>query len=113
MSGKGILAFVGKSVAFALISGVIWGLILVFIASFSTRHRGSSPSSDENTRITEQMDAYDKQTKEVQEQLERTAQQQERAAKLLETQERLYAEQERLQKRFAAILDKWERIPGK
>ena len=49
----------------------------------------------------------------MQEQLERTAQQQERAANLLETQERLAAEQEQLQKRFAAILDKWERIPGK
>lgn len=113
MSGKGVLVFVGKSVAFALISGVIWSLILVFIAGFSTRNSSSSPSSDESARVAEQMDAYDKQTKEVQEQLERTAQQQERTAKLLDTQEQLYAEQERLQKRFAAILEEWERIPGK
>jgi len=113
MSGKGVLEFVGKSVAFALISGVIWGLILVSIASFSTRHRGSSPSADEYAKVTEQMDAYDKQGREVQAQLERSAQQQERTARLLDTQQRLYAEQEQLQKRFAAILDKWERIPGK
>jgi hypothetical protein len=113
MNGKGVLEFVGKSVAFALISGVIWGLILVFIAGFSTRHRGSSPSAHENVRITEQMDAYDKQTKKVQEQLEHTAQQQERSAKLLDTQEQLYAEQEKLQKRFAAILEKWESALGK
>lgn len=113
MSGKGVLAFVGKSVAFALISGVIWGLIVVFIASFSTRHRSSSPSSDESAAMAERMDIYDKQANQVQEQLERSAQQQERTARLLETQERLYAEQERLQKRFAAILDKWERIAAK
>lgn len=113
MNGKGVLVFVGKSVAFALISGVIWGLILVFIASFSTRHRSSSSSSDQSARVTEQMDAYDKQAREVQEQLERSAQQQERTAKLLDTQERLYAEQEQLQKRFAAILDKWEGAPGR
>jgi len=113
MRGKAILVFVGKSAAFALISGVIWGLILIFIASFSTRPHGSSSSSEQSARVAEQMDAYDKQTRKVQEQLERTAQQQERAASLLETQERLYAEQEQLQKRFAAILDKWERIPGK
>ena len=110
MSVRGILVFVGKSVAFALISGLIWGAILVFIASFSTRH---SSSSDDRARIAEQMDVYDRQVKRAQEQLDFNAQQQERAAKLLSTQERLYAEQERLQKRFAAILDKWERLPGK
>jgi hypothetical protein len=72
------------------------------IAGFSTRYRTSSPSSDERDRITEQMDAYDRQVKETQEQLERSAQQQERTANLLDRQERLYAEQERLQRRFAA-----------
>lgn len=113
MRGNGIFEFVGKSVAFALISGLIWGLILIFIASFSTRYRGSSSSSDDSARVAEQMDAYDRQSKIAQEQLEYSAQQQERAAKLLDTQERLYAEQEQLQKRFAAILDKWERIPGR
>jgi len=113
MSGKAVLEFVGKSVAFALISGVIWGLILVFIAGFSTRHRGGSPSPDESTRIAEQWDAYDRQTKEVHEQLERTSQQQERATKLLDRQEQLYDEQERLQKRFATVLDKWERTSVK
>jgi hypothetical protein len=113
MSGKGVLLFVGKSVAFSLISGVIWGLILVFIASFSTRHGDASASSDESARIKEQWNAYEKQTKEVQDQLERATQQQERAAKLLDTQERLYAEQERLQKRFAVILDRWERTSGR
>ena len=113
MSGKGVLEFVGKSVAFALISGLVWGLILVFIASFSTRYRNNPSSYDDSARVTEQMDAYEKQVKEVQEQLERTAQQQERTGKLLDTQERLYAEQEQLQKRFAAILDKWERTSGR
>jgi hypothetical protein len=113
MSGKDILAFVGKSVAFALISGLIWGLILVFIASFSTRDRSAADSYYESARVAEQMDAYEKQTRQVQEQLERTAQQQERAATLLDTQERLYAEQEQLQKRLANILDKWERMPIK
>ncbi len=113
MSGKSVLNFVVKSVAFALISGVVWGLILVFFASFSTRYRSGSTSSNESARVTEQMDAYDKQAREVQEQLERSAQQQERTAKLNDTQERLYAEQEQLQKRFAAILDKWEKIPSK
>jgi hypothetical protein len=113
MSGKGALMFVGKSIAFALISGLIWGLILVFIASFSTRHRSGAPSFDDRTRMTQQMDAYDRQVKETQEQLARSAQQQERAANLLDRQERLYAEQEQLQKRFAAILEKWEKIPSK
>ncbi|WP_116812345.1 hypothetical protein [Steroidobacter cummioxidans] len=113
MSGKGALAFVGKSVAFALISGLVWGLILVFIASFSSRHRSGSPSFDDRGRMTEQMDAYDRQVKETQEQLERSAQQQERTANLLDRQERLYAEQEQLQRRFAAILEKWEKIPSK
>ena len=112
MSGKGVLVFVGKSIAFALISGLVWGLIAVFIASFSTRNRGDS-SAEDRERMTEQMDAYDRQVKEAQEQLERSAQQQERNAKLLDRQERLYAEQEQLQKRFAAILEKWEKIPGK
>lgn len=113
MSGKGVLIFVGKSVAFALISGAVWGLILVFIGSFSTRYRSSSPSSDESARITDQMDTYDKQAKEAQEQLERSAQQQERTAKLLDRQERLYSEQEQLQKRFSAILEKWEKVSSK
>lgn len=113
MIGKGALVFVGKSMAFALISGLVWGLILVFIAGFSTRYRTSSSSSDERDRITEQMDAYDRQVKETQEQLERSAQQQERTANLLDRQERLYAEQERLQRRFAAILEKWEKLPNK
>jgi biopolymer transport protein ExbB/TolQ len=113
MNGKGALVFVGKSIAFALISGLVWGLILVFIASFSTRYRSSSPSSDERHRMAEQMDAYDRQVKETQEQLERSAQQQERTAILLDRQERLYAEQEQLQRRFAAILEKWEKIPNK
>ncbi len=113
MSGKGALVFVGKSIAFALISGLVWGLILVFIASFSTRYRSSSPSVDERGRMTEQMDAYDRQVKQTQEQLERSAQQQERTEKLLDRQERLYAEQEQLQGRFAAILEKWEKIPNK
>ncbi|HEY0683642.1 MAG TPA: hypothetical protein VGD45_15020 [Steroidobacter sp.] len=113
MSGRGALVFVGKSIAFALISGLVWGLILIFIASFSTRHRGSSSSSEERDRMTQQMDAYDRQVKEAQEQLERSAQQQERTANLLDRQERLYAEQEQLQRRFAAILDKWEKLPSK
>ena len=113
MSGNSVLNFVGKTVAFAIISGVVWSLIFIFVASFSTRYRGGSSSPGESNRITEQMNAYDEQTREVQEQLERTAQQQERASKLLDTQERLYAEQERLQKRFAVILDKWEALPSK
>jgi FtsZ-binding cell division protein ZapB len=113
MNGKGVLAFVGKSIAFSLISGLIWGLILVFIASFSIRSRGDSSSSDEGARITQQMDTYDRQAKESQEQLDRSAQQQQRTEALLDTQERLYAEQEQLQKRFAAILDKWENNPRK
>jgi len=113
MSGKGALVFVGKSLAFALVSGLVWGMMLIFIASFSTRYRSGAPSSDERDRIAEQMDTYDRQTKETQKQLERVAQQQERAAQLLDTQERLYAEQEQLQKRFAAILDRWERIPAR
>jgi hypothetical protein len=113
MSVKGALVFVGKSVAFALISGLIWSLFMVFIASFSTRYRSNSSSDNESARVAEQMDAYEKQSREVQEQLERTARQQERAATLLDTQERLYAEQEQLQKRFANILDKWERVPSK
>jgi predicted nuclease with TOPRIM domain len=112
MSGKRALVFVGKSIAFALISGLVWGSIAIFIASFSTRDRGSS-SSDGRERMTEQMDAYDRQVREAQEQLDRSAQQQERNAKLLDRQERMYAEQEQLQKRFAAILEKWEKIPGK
>lgn len=112
MSGKGVLEFVGKSAAFALISGLIWGLILVFIAGFSSHDRGNS-SPYESARAAEQWSLYEKQSREVQEQLERTTQQQERAARLLDTQERLYAEQERLQKRFADILSKWERMPSK
>lgn len=113
MSSKSVLTFIGKSVAFSLISGVVWGLILVFFASFSTRYRSNSPSADESARATEQMDAYDKQTREVQKQLERSALQQQRTTSLLDTQERLYAEQEQLQKRFAAILDKWEKVQSK
>lgn len=113
MSGRAVLVFVGKSVAFALISGVVWGLIAVFIASFTTRHSSDSPSSDDSARESEQMDVYDKQSRAAQVQLERSAQQQERMAKLLDTQERLYAQQEQLQKRFAAVLDRWEKTPGK
>jgi hypothetical protein len=113
MNGKGALVFVGKSIAFALISGLVWGLILIFIGSFSTRCRSSSPSFSEGGRVTEQMDAYDRQMKETQEQLQRSAQLQERSAILLDTQERLYTEQEQLQRRFAAIIEKWEKIPNK
>jgi hypothetical protein len=109
MSGKGVLAFVGKSIAFSLISGLIWGLILVFIASFSTR----SSSSDQGARIAQQMESYARQSNESQAQLARNAELQERSAKLLDTQERLFAEQAKLQQRFAAILDKWEKIPSR
>lgn len=113
MSGKGVLAFVGKSIAFSLISGLIWGLILVFIASFSTRSRSDASSSDQAAKITQQMETYERQASESQVQLERSAQLQERSAKLLDTQERLFAQQEQLQRRFAAILDKWEKIPSR
>jgi biopolymer transport protein ExbB/TolQ len=119
MNGKGVLAFVGKSIAFSLISGLIWGMILVFIAGFSTRHRHNASASDERTAgqqtetYTQQVETYEKQAKQAQEQLDRSLQQQKRSEALLDTQERLYAEQERLQKRFAAIIDKWEKASSK
>jgi RecA-family ATPase len=113
MRGKAILVFVGKSAAFALIS-VSSGAYSDFYrklldpaitAQFISSVRESAKSQSRWTHMTSKQEKCS-------EQLERTAQQQERAASLLETQERLYAEQEQLQKRFAAILDKWERIPA-
>ena len=81
--------------------------------SFSTRTRGDSSSSDQGARITQQIETYERQANESQKQLDRNAELQQRSAKLLDTQERLFAEQEQLQRRFAAILDKWEKIPSK
>jgi hypothetical protein len=114
MSGiKSALSFVGKSVAFSLIAGLIWSVIFVVDANIGARSQSNSPGSVHNAAVTEQIESYNKQMDAAHAQLVRSEELQSHTAKMLDTEERLNAEQERLLKRFSAVLDKWEKMPAK